>query len=150
MSKTEQDKKKATTIEDLMAADNSLQLKPNEAELVILIQGQRMHMKVNGDNLILAAGITTAMRTDIKLAALLAVTVKKFVDAMKSRGVMQELAELTYHTKAVNEYIGKTMEQLHNEGLHLADTLPRKQQQEQHTVAEGQSDKQQSQKGGEQ
>lgn len=148
MSKTEQDKKKATTIEDLMAADNSLQLKPNEAELVILIQGQKMHMKVNGDNLILAAGITTAMRTDIKLAALLAVTVKKYVDAMKSRGVMQELAELTYHTKAVNEYIGKTMEQLHDEGLHLADTLPSKQQQ--HTVAEGQSDKQQSQKGGEQ
>lgn len=146
MSNTKQDNSKVVTIDELIEADKNLKLQWNEAEIVLLTKSYKMHMKIDGDNLLLASSINSAMRNSIEFTAILVATTNRYIEAMKNRGIKQELDEFNYHLNRVNNSLDEAFEVLH-EALKQSITKEDAKS-EQGEVAEAQCDQVQSQEGG--
>ena len=147
MSNTKQDNSKVVTIDELIEADKNLKLQWNEAEIVLLTKSSKMHMKIDGHNLLLASSINSAMRNSIEFTAILVATTNRYIEAMKNRGIKQELDEFNYHLNRVNNSLDEAFEVMYEawkQSMTKKDTKS-----EQGEVAEAQCDKVQSQEGGE-
>lgn len=146
MSNTKQDNSKVVTIDELIEADKNLKLQWNEAEIVLLTKSYKMHMKIDGDNLLLASSINSAMRNSIEFTAILVATTNRYIEAMKNRGIKQELDEFNYHLNRVNNSLDDAFEIMYEamkQSMTKKDTKS-----EQGEVAEAQCDQVQSQEGG--
>ena len=146
MSNTKQDNSKVVTIDELIEADKNLKLQWNEAEIVLLTKSYKMHMKIDGDNLLLASSINSAMRNSIEFTAILVATTNRYIEAMKNRGIKQELDEFNYHLNRVNNSLDEAFEVMYEawkQSMTKKDTKS-----EQGKVAEAQCDQEQSREGG--
>ena len=146
MSNTKQDNSKVVTIDELIEADKNLKLQWNEAEIVLLTKSTKMHMKIDGHNLLLASSINSAMRNSIEFTAILVATTNRYIEAMKNRGIKQELDEFNYHLNRVNNSLDEAFEVMYEawkQSMTKKDTKS-----EQGEVAEAQCDQEQSREGG--